>query len=191
LTELVRWFAQASTGTKTLIIVLGLLAASIGPLLVMTATLINSFLTIRRTILTLQVGLQALGLSFSTLALPITAAIVVIGLMVAAIIHLWQTNREFQHNITVIWTAIKSIISNTFSAIMPVIQAFIMILGVLIQVMAQIIGWVASVAASFLGWVARMLNTSETAQNVVSALGLLAGIIGTVIAIVLVVKTVM
>lgn len=188
LTELVRWFSQTSSGTKTIIIVFGLLAASIGPILVMTAMLINSFITVRNTIMTLQAGLSSLGLSFTSISLPILAAIAVLGLMVAAVIHLWETNEEFKHNVTLIWTSIKSIISNTLAAVMPIVQAFGIILQVLIQIMALLIGWVANVAASFLSWIARMMDTHQWISNVITVLAVLAAIIGTVIGVVMIIK---
>src|SRR5690625_765385 len=184
LTKMVRWFAQTSSGTKTLIIVFGLLAASIGPILVVTAMLINSFITVRNAIMTLQVGLSALGMSFTSISIPILVAITIIGLMVAAVINLWQTNEEFRYNVTLIWTAVKSIISNTLAAIMPVVSAFGAILQVLIQIMAQLIGWVANVAASFLAWIARMMNTHQWISQVITVLAVLAAIIGTVIGVV-------
>ena len=50
----------------------------------------------------------ALGGALTGLAAPILAAVAAIGVLVAAFIHLWNTNEEFRNNITAIWVALAA-----------------------------------------------------------------------------------
>ena len=50
----------------------------------------------------------ALGGALAGLAAPILAAVAAIGVLVAAFIHLWNTNEEFRNNITAIWEALAA-----------------------------------------------------------------------------------
>ena len=50
----------------------------------------------------------ALGGALTGLAAPILAAVAAIGVLVAAFIHLWNTNEEFRNNITAIWEALAA-----------------------------------------------------------------------------------
>lgn len=50
----------------------------------------------------------ALGGALTGLAAPILAAVAAIGVLVAAFIHLWNTNEEFRNNIIATWERIRS-----------------------------------------------------------------------------------
>ena len=50
----------------------------------------------------------ALGGALAGLAAPILAAVAAIGVLIAAFIHLWNTNEEFRNNITAIWDALAA-----------------------------------------------------------------------------------
>ena len=50
----------------------------------------------------------ALGGAFAGLSAPILAVVAAIGVLVAAFIHLWNTNEEFRNNITAIWDSLKA-----------------------------------------------------------------------------------
>ena len=80
--------------TKTIIMNVILVTAALGPLLVIVGKLVSGI----GSIMTVIGGLSA----------PILAVIAVIGLLVAAFIHLWNTNEEFRNNITAIWDALKA-----------------------------------------------------------------------------------
>ena len=71
-----------------------LIVAALGPLLVVVGKLTSSI----GTIMTVLGGLSA----------PILAAVAVIGVLVAAFIHLWNTNEEFRNNIIAIWNNLKT-----------------------------------------------------------------------------------
>ena len=80
--------------TKTMIMNVILVTAALGPLLVIVGKLVSGI----GSIMTVIGGISA----------PILAVIAVIGLLVAAFIHLWNTNEEFRNNITAIWEALAA-----------------------------------------------------------------------------------
>lgn len=80
--------------TKTIIMNVILVTAALGPLLVIVGKLVSGI----GSIMTVIGGLSA----------PILAVIAVISLLVAAFVHLWNTNEEFRNNITAIWDALKA-----------------------------------------------------------------------------------
>lgn len=81
-------------GTKKTIMNTLLIVAALGPLLVVVGKLTSSI----GTIMTVLGGLSA----------PILAVVAVIGVLVAAFIHLWNTNEEFRNKVMATWDAIKS-----------------------------------------------------------------------------------
>ena len=81
-------------GTKKTIMNTLLIVAALGPLLVVVGKLTSSI----GTIMTVLGGLSA----------PILAAVAVIGVLVAAFIHLWNTNEEFRNKVMATWDAIKA-----------------------------------------------------------------------------------
>ena len=80
--------------TKTMIMNVILITAALGPLLVIVGKLVSGI----GSIMTVIGGISA----------PILAVIAVIGLLVAAFVHLWNTNEEFRNNITAIWNDLKA-----------------------------------------------------------------------------------
>src|SRR5690625_1680273 len=120
-----------------------------------------------------------LGVSFPMLALVAT-----IGIVIAAIVHLWRTNEEFRVNIMTIWENIKTLIMGVWEAIKPGAQVFIGILTVLIGVMAQVIGWVVGVVAAFTSWVVSFIQTHSWIMTVIQVLAVIAGVIAGLIVVV-------
>lgn len=85
-----------SMGTKKNIVTIALLAAAIGPLLLVVGKLIGSIGTI------IKVG----SLLFSKVGLIIAAIAAVAGVVV----YLWKTNEEFRDAVTKIWDRVKSVV---------------------------------------------------------------------------------
>lgn len=81
-------------GTKKTIMNIIMIVAAIGPLLVIIGKVVSSL----GSIMSVIGGLSA----------PILAAVAVIGVLVAAFTHLWQTNETFRNNITAIWDGLKA-----------------------------------------------------------------------------------
>lgn len=109
-------------GTRETIIKIGLLAASIGPLLIVLGKTISTVGTAMRGFSSLAKGVRLLithvgsasgvfsklGVVLSGLSGPVVAVVAVIGTLVAAFMNLWNTNAEFRTAITGIWNDIVS-----------------------------------------------------------------------------------
>ena len=124
--------------TRDSIIQWGLFLAAIGPVLTIVGKLTSGFgllftaaSKIGATIMTLQAQ-AALGIGagakisamFSTLASgPILAVIAAVGVLVAAFVHLWNTNEEFRNNCIAIWEQIKAAFKNLWDSIAYLLKA--------------------------------------------------------------------
>lgn len=113
---------QMDPATKETIVKIALAAAAIGPLLIVlgkTISGVGSILSLvskaPAVIGAVKGGITAvtgaLGMSMGT----ILAIVAAIAALVAAFMHLWNTNEEFKNNILGIWEQIKS----TFSGLTP------------------------------------------------------------------------
>ena len=108
--------------TRETIIKIGLLAASIGPLLIVLGKTISTIGTAMRGFSSLAKGVRLLithvgsasgvfsklGVVLGGLSGPVVAVVAVIGTLVAAFMNLWNTNEEFRTAITGIWNDIVS-----------------------------------------------------------------------------------
>ena len=111
---------QMNPATKEVIIKIALIAASLGPLLIVlgkTISTIGSLMTFISNLPTLiasaKAAFAALSGALSGVLAPILAVVAVIAVLVAAFKHLWDTNEEFRNTILETWEQIK----NTFSAL--------------------------------------------------------------------------
>ncbi len=112
-------------GTKQAIVKIGLLVAAIGPLLVIlgtviskTGTALRAFSSLGKGVLQLSynfkngIGLAGkLGTALGGISAPVLAVVAVIGTLVAAFMHLWNTNDGFREAIIGTWNKIKGTVS--------------------------------------------------------------------------------
>lgn len=142
ITNLVERFTSLDEEQQDLIVRIGLVVAAIGPLLLIfskvvagVSSAIKMFNTMKGAVVALQAPIQLLGTrmsttltgvpkliftvinAFSKLVTPITAAVAVIGILVAAFATLWKTNEEFRNNITNTWNQIVAMFDEAFSGI--------------------------------------------------------------------------
>ncbi len=116
--EWVDKFNGLSDEQKKAVVVIGLIAAAIGPLLVIIGTLISSFGSIVGGIggaLTFVKG--TLIPALSGISAPIVAIVLAIATVTAAFVDLWRNNEEFRNNIMSIWNGIKDKFSEFTQAI--------------------------------------------------------------------------
>ena len=109
-------------GTRNTILKIAAFVAAIGPALLVIGKLttgvgkgLQAISSLGKGILTLtsqaSLGVGAsssLGSALSALAGPVGIVIAVIAVLVAAFVHLWNTNEEFREKITAIWEGIKA-----------------------------------------------------------------------------------
>ena len=109
-------------GTKKAIVKFALMAAAIGPLLIVlgktvstVGTTIKTFSSMTKAVAKLGVkiagssgSITSLGSALGAVAGPVLAVVAVVGTLVAAFTHLWNTNEEFRNAIIGIWEGIKT-----------------------------------------------------------------------------------
>ncbi|MBN3368737.1 phage tail tape measure protein [Clostridium botulinum] len=112
-------------GTKQTIVKIGLLVAAIGPLLIVignviskTGTALRAFSSLGKGVLKLSYNFQngiglagKLGTALGGISAPVLAVVAVIGTLVAAFMHLWNTNDGFREAIIGTWNKIKETVS--------------------------------------------------------------------------------
>lgn len=116
---------------KEMIVKIGLVAAAIGPLLLAVGTLISkigsalvSVEGMGKKLIELAINtkngvgpLAKLGTAISGLSAPVIAVVAVIAVLVAAFVHLWNTNDEFREKVTAAWERVKTAFENFGKAI--------------------------------------------------------------------------
>ena len=107
---------QMDPATKETIVKIALVAAALGPLLVVvgkTMVTVGKLMQFISNLPTIIAGAKAAFSSFGAaiggISAPVVAVIAVIAALVAAFVHLWKTNDEFRAKITAIWEQIKGI----------------------------------------------------------------------------------
>ena len=110
LTDLTNKFMKLSPETQRNIVVIAGIAAVIGPLLIVIGSLISAVGTIAG-------AMSFLAGIFSPVGLAIVAVVVVIGVLIAAVVDLWNTNAEFRKNVKEAWENIQIIIKTICRAL--------------------------------------------------------------------------
>ena len=123
-------FNALSPATKETIVKVALVAAALGPLLVVvgkTMVGVGKLMKFVSNLPTIIAGAKAAFSSFGAviggISAPVVAVIAVIAALVAAFVHLWRTNEDFRNKITAIWEQIKSIFSGFCQGIVDRINA--------------------------------------------------------------------
>ena len=100
---------------KKTILKVAALAAAIGPLLVVLGKTISTVGSAMKGFASIAKVMKKVGglggtlkKAFAALTSPIGAVVAVIAVLVAAFIHLWNTNEDFRNKITEIWNSIKA-----------------------------------------------------------------------------------
>ena len=123
-------FNALSPATKETIVKVALVAAALGPLLVVvgkTMVGVGKLMKFVSNLPTIIAGAKAAFTSFGAviggISAPVVAVIAVVAALVAAFVHLWRTNEDFRNKITAIWEQIKSIFSGFCQGIVDRINA--------------------------------------------------------------------
>lgn len=88
-------------GTKNMIMNALLIAAALGPVLIVVGKLTSATGAVMSAI-------PKIAAALGGLSAPILAVVAVIGVLVAAFMHLWNTNEEFRNKVLGTWDAIKA-----------------------------------------------------------------------------------
>jgi TP901 family phage tail tape measure protein len=116
--------------TKETIVKIALVAAALGPLLVVvgkTMVTVGKLMKFVSNLPTIIAGAKAAFTSFGGviggISAPVVAVIAVVAALVAAFVHLWRTNKDFRNKITAIWEQIKSIFAGFCQGIVDRVNA--------------------------------------------------------------------
>ena len=101
-------FAAADEDTKKTILTVAGVVAAIGPLILGVSKVIKTVKNVVDAIEPAKKGLKAVKLAITGLSAPVVAIIAVIAALVAAFMHLWNTNEGFRTTIIGIWNEIKN-----------------------------------------------------------------------------------
>ena len=127
---LVDKFNSLSPVTKETIAKVALVAAALGPLLVVVGKtmvgvgklmqVVSNFPTM---FASARTALTSFGAAIGGISAPVVAVIAVIAALVAAFVHLWKTNEDFRNKMAAIWNEIKSIFEGFCQGIVDRINA--------------------------------------------------------------------
>lgn len=67
-------------------------------------------------------AIEGLGAAFAVINLPILAIAVAIGAVVAILVHLWMTNKEFRDSVIEVWTEISKFATKVFNDMWEIIK---------------------------------------------------------------------
>ena len=130
LQDFVIWLQNLDEGTKQNIIRFALFAAAIGPILLVLGKLLTgvgnlffAFNNIKKGITGLRTSLGLLKGAFGGISAPVIAIVAIIGVLIAAFKHLWDTNEEFRNKISGIWEGIKETFNNFCQGIVDRLNA--------------------------------------------------------------------
>ncbi len=124
-------------GTRQMVLKVGLLVAALGPFLVILGTTISKigtamkgFVQLANGFSKLKVAVQGgtglfgkLGAALGGISAPVVAVVAVIGTLVAAFLHLWNTNEGFREAIIGTWNTIKETVSTFCQGIVDRLNA--------------------------------------------------------------------
>ena len=123
-------FNALSPATKETIVKVALVAAALGPLLVVVGKtmvgvgkLMQLVANLPTIIASTKAAFTSFGAAIGGVSAPVVAVIAVVAALVAAFVHLWRTNEGFRNKITAIWEQIKSIFSGFCQGIVDRINA--------------------------------------------------------------------
>lgn len=170
---------------KKAIITIGLVVAAIGPLLVIIGTVISKvgvamqgFVKLAGAFNKIKAAASAgtgifgkLGAAIGGVSAPVLAVVAVIAVLVAAFVHLWNTNEGFREAILGTWEKIKTTVSNFVEGIRERLAA----LGISFSDIAETIkaiwnGLCAVLAPIFEGAFNAIANVLQTMLGVITGI---------------------
>lgn len=101
ITEWAKKFRELSPETQEMIVKIALVVAALGPLLAIGGRLMSG-------IGSLMTSIPQISAALGTTLGPIAAVVAAIGILVAAFVHLWNTNEEFRNSMIETWNSLTS-----------------------------------------------------------------------------------
>lgn len=118
------WFASLSPGMQEVVVIIGLVAAAVGPVLVAVGKMATGIGAILKVVTalsplvgTLSGGMSALAPVIGAITSPVGLVVAAIAGLVAGFVYLWNTSEEFRNFWTGLWNSIKVIASAALQGI--------------------------------------------------------------------------
>ena len=135
--DFVNWLNSLDESTRAVIIKVGLFIAALGPALLLIGKVISSvggmittFSTVGKAVSTFMTDVGGisgiftkLGSAIGGISAPVVAVVAVVGTLVAAFVHLWNTSEDFRNSITQTWNQIKEAFSSFADGVVERINA--------------------------------------------------------------------
>lgn len=132
------WFQKLSPTIKKLIVIIGGIAAAIGPVLVVLGGLAGSiskiialgskiapWLAKSKMLSSLKTSLLGVKTAIAGITLPVAGVIAAIAVLVGTFVYLYKTNEDFRNNVNVVWEQVKKIISSVIENLKIIISMFV------------------------------------------------------------------
>lgn len=182
-----QWFnalMQTNPGVAQLIakmITLAGVALAVVPAL----TLIHSWFT------RVQTGVTAVSSVFSNVGVSMMGVVATIAVVVAAFVHLYNTNQTTHDLMNSIWTNIKQLFVTFAQIAMQAINMVVSVLGSLVSAAAPVINVVLSIVNAFLSWLNQTLQNNQWLRTLIATVLAAAGAFRLIVTVVTTVKAAM
>ena len=176
---------QMDEGTRNTIIKIAAFAAAIGPVILVVGKLttgigkgLQAVSSLGKGILTLinqtQMGvgpIAKLTTAIGGISAPVVAVVAAIGVLVAAFIHLWNTNEEFREKVTAIWERVKSAFQGLADKISSLLGGIEINFSTITEALGKVWDAFCNLLAPVIeGALAVVVNTLETVLKVLTGL---------------------
>lgn len=189
-----QWFnalMQTNPGVAQLIakmITLAGVALAVVPAL----TLIHSWLKpIEAGGLGVKEALTAVSEVFGRVGVSMLGVVATIGVVVAAFVHLYNTNQTTHDLMNSIWTNIKQLFVTFAQIAMQAINMVVSVLGSLVSAAAPVINVVLSIVNAFLSWLNQTLQNNQWLRTLIATVLAAAGAFRLIVTVVTTVKAAM
>lgn len=115
--SLMDWFNSLDSETQQRIASFALIAAAIGPVLIVIGQVISAIGSILTVLSGVFTALKVVGAIIGAIASPIGIVVVAVGALVGAFATLYATNEKFRNGVNEIWGGIKDTIGGTLTNI--------------------------------------------------------------------------
>lgn len=122
-----------------------------------------------------QTGITTVSTVFSNLGLSMIGVVTTIAVVVAAFVHLYNTNQTTHNLMKSIWESIKQLFITFGQIAMQVVGGVVVILGRLVDAIAPVINAILYVVDGFLTWMNQTLQNNKWLQVLITTI--LAGIV--------------
>lgn len=167
LTKVADWFANLSENGKTVVLIIGGIVASIGPLIKIGMgihKLYTGFKLFTSAIKTLQIATKLMAVAQAGLNLvismnPITLIIIAIVALIAILVLLWNKCEWFRNGVMTIFEYIKAGISQAVAIIKAIVVVIVSVVQQVLTALAPVINFIKMLVINYIKFYINMAIT--------------------------------